>query len=73
MPASSIRSYLRLNTPALFVREERGIYRLRDNGSAGLQTEIKYGEERRNPFTFGRDDLPPELGPRILRVRPAYS
>lgn len=28
-PPSSIRSYLRLNTPDLFVREERGLYRSR--------------------------------------------
>ncbi|MBI2431881.1 MAG: site-specific DNA-methyltransferase [Candidatus Hydrogenedentes bacterium] len=27
-PESSIRSYLRLNTPQMFVREERGLYRL---------------------------------------------
>ena len=27
--ASSVRSYLRLNTPGLFVRESRGVYRLR--------------------------------------------
>ena len=28
--ASSVRSYLRLNTPGMFVREFRGVYRLRD-------------------------------------------
>ena len=28
VPASSVRSYLRLNTPRLFVRAERGVYRL---------------------------------------------
>jgi len=27
-PASSVRSYLRLNTPEMFVREARGVYRL---------------------------------------------
>ncbi|EKU24254.1 DNA-methyltransferase [Xanthomonas graminis] len=30
-PASSIRSYLNLNTPKLFVRSERGIYQLRQD------------------------------------------
>lgn len=33
-PRSSIRSYLRLNTPLLFVREERGVYKLRQSESA---------------------------------------
>lgn len=28
VPASSVRSYLRLNTPRLFVRDTRGVYRL---------------------------------------------
>ena len=28
VPASSVRSYLRLNTPRLFVRDVRGVYRL---------------------------------------------
>lgn len=28
VPASSIRSYLGLNTPGLFIRTERGTYRL---------------------------------------------
>jgi DNA modification methylase len=32
-PRSSIRSYLGLNTPSLFIREARGIYTLRGNGS----------------------------------------
>lgn len=39
-PLSSIRSYLRLNTPDIFVREERGVYRLRSGGSAALQREL---------------------------------
>ena len=30
-PSSSIRSYLRLNTPEIFFREDRGIYRLKEN------------------------------------------
>ena len=36
-PSSSIRSYLRLNTPDLFVRESRGLYALRRNGTMRMQ------------------------------------
>lgn len=39
-PNSSIRSYLRLNTPALFVREERGIYGARRSTRAGAQRQL---------------------------------
>ncbi|MEK7858787.1 MAG: DNA methyltransferase [Elusimicrobiota bacterium] len=38
-PTSSIRSYLRLNTPKLFVREERGIYRVKPRPLSGVQRE----------------------------------
>ena len=34
-PSSSIRSYLRLNTPHLFVRDERGVYRLQWRDACG--------------------------------------
>ncbi len=34
VPSSSIRSYLRLNTPSLFAREARGLYRLRVSGQS---------------------------------------
>ena len=40
-PGSSIRSYLRLNTPELFVRERRGVYGLRR--PAALQKELTQG------------------------------
>lgn len=39
-PASSIRSYLRLNTPALFVREKRGLYRAHHHAEANTQKEL---------------------------------
>jgi site-specific DNA-methyltransferase (adenine-specific) len=39
-PLSSIRSYLRLNTPDIFIREERGVYRLRGSGAAAMQREL---------------------------------
>src|SRR5438876_4168259 len=35
-PASSIRSYLRLNTPKLFVKLDRGHYRVREEAQATL-------------------------------------
>ena len=34
-PESSVRSYLRLNSPELFIRESRGIYRLREDHDGG--------------------------------------
>jgi len=36
-PASSIRSYLRLNTPKLFTKIDRGHYRVREEAQATLQ------------------------------------
>ena len=56
-PPSSIRSYLRLNTPDIFVREERGVYRLRDNGTGGVQREIAQAQSWKTPFTYGRSTL----------------
>ena len=35
-PASSVRSYLRLNTPRLFTKVERGHYRVREDAQATL-------------------------------------
>ncbi|MFH0351905.1 MAG: DNA methyltransferase [Chromatiales bacterium] len=56
-PPSSIRSYLRLNTPDIFVREERGVYRLRDNGTGGVQREIAQAQSWKTPFTYGSSTL----------------
>ena len=52
-PRSSIRSYLRLNTPDLFVREERGVYRLRGAGSAPLQRELPATQAWKAPWEQG--------------------
>ena len=48
VPASSVRSYLRLNTPRLFVRNGRGVYRLpgldeeaNGNGNPDLSPEFR--------------------------------
>lgn len=56
-PSSSIRSYLRLNTPELFVREERGMYRLRSEGGAGIQKELRSASVQRERFDYGRATL----------------
>ncbi len=56
-PPSSIRSYLRLNTPDIFVREERGIYRLRGNRTAGVNREIAQVHRWKKPFTYGHSTL----------------
>lgn len=53
-PTSSIRSYLRLNTPGLFMQEDRGYYGLRFDGNAGRQTELANIEKREAPFSFGK-------------------
>jgi len=56
-PASSIRSYLLLNTPALFVREDRGIYRVRSEYSGGMQREISKLSSWAQPFAIGNATL----------------
>ena len=56
-PASSIRSYLLLNTPALFVREDRGIYRVRSEYSGGMQREISRLSRWAQPFAIGNATL----------------
>lgn len=57
MPESSIRSYLRLNTPAMFVRERRGIYRLKDDYDNALQRTILGNTEWEKPFKIGNATL----------------
>lgn len=52
-PTSSVRSYLRLNTPELFVREKRGVYRVRPEYFGGVQREIKGATKWEEPFTIG--------------------
>ena len=60
-PPSSIRSYLRLNTPDLFIRETRGMYRARQHDPSQGQFPIsetgKGGEKRAMPFFFQRSEL----------------
>jgi len=55
VPASSVRSYLRLNTPELFVRMDRAQYTL-----AGLEQEVADrvpAHEDRDRFQFGQASL----------------
>ena len=54
--SSSVRSYLRLNTPEMFVREERGVYQLR----LGLEQREADATLRSRPvreFQFGKARL----------------
>ncbi len=52
-PSSSVRSYLRLNTPGLFIRESRGLYALRRNGSCGIQRSFLDKQKWQKPFHVG--------------------
>ena len=57
-PRSSVRSYLRLNTPATFLREQRGVYRVRPEVLAELQPNLELEvESRRQPYELGRSTL----------------
>ena len=55
-PSSSIRSYLRLNTPGIFLRDERGIYRLKENTNNVTPPEPST-EDLQKPFEFGNAKL----------------
>lgn len=54
-PASSIRSYLRLNTPRVFLRGKRGHYMLRE--TAARPYALRRGRDPYRTFTFGRATL----------------
>jgi site-specific DNA-methyltransferase (adenine-specific) len=56
-PTSSVRSYLRLNTPDLFVRETRGYYRVRTSATDKAQKELFETQEWREPAKFGKATL----------------
>ena len=56
-PESSIRSYLRLNTPDLFVKERRGVYRLNREQAGGLQKSLTGDTEWKEPFRYGNSTL----------------
>ena len=54
---SSIRSYLRLNTPRMFTREERGVYKLRSDESSGVQAALPPNRGWKESVCFGRSVL----------------
>lgn len=56
-PSSSIRSYLRLNTPSIFVRENRGLYYLQSRRGIGPQREIAGVKKWKSAYDFGRTRL----------------
>jgi DNA modification methylase len=60
-PASSIRSYLRLNTPKLFTKIDRGHYRVREQAQATL------------PFQNGAEDLREVRGDPLRRSQTAAT
>src|SRR5436305_14020552 len=55
-PSSSIRSYLRLNTPDVFTREDRGVYRLTAN-AAGVNRDTRQRTDWKEPFVFKKTSL----------------
>lgn len=57
-PTSSIRAYLRLNTPGLFMREERGCYTIKTRRPiGGVQREFSAMQQWREPFHCGEATL----------------
>lgn len=57
IPRSSIQSYLSLNTPRLFAREARGIYRSSNPSNLSLPLPRPPEEPLRPPFRTGRATL----------------
>ena len=56
-PTSSVRSYLRLNTPGVFVRERRGYYAVRPSAITGRQRALPGTMVWRDPVMFGKARL----------------
>ena len=54
-PASSVRSYLRLNTPKLFVKVDRGHYRVREEAQATLPLIEQQDATRTSPMVAPRE------------------
>ena len=53
-PKSSIRSFLRLNTPDLFMREARGVYSLNAAEPSGVQPTLDGEAKWLEPYSFGK-------------------
>ena len=56
-PPSSVRSYLRLNTPELFVRESRGTYRAQRLAPSLRQHSFPEMEDREDSFSFQMSEI----------------
>ena len=56
-PESSVRSFLRLNTPSLFVKERRGVYRLRTESASGVQRLLPGLSLWQEPYHHGKATL----------------
>ena len=56
VPDSSVRSYLRLNTPDLFVRETRGMYTLQRE-TVAIQKDFPGLKAWRGPVEFGKSSI----------------
>jgi len=56
-PSSSVRSYLRLNTPRLFAREARGSYSARTSVGSSAQRELLQDQDWEKPASFGKARL----------------
>jgi DNA modification methylase len=56
-PDSSVRSYLRLNTPNMFAREARGLYTVRPTSFVGITPEFAEAQTWQPPAVFGKATL----------------
>ena len=56
-PTSSVRSYLRLNTPDLFVREKRGLYSVKGRTIGEVQRSLSALQSWREPIRFNKASL----------------
>ena len=53
-PESSVQSFLRLNTPELFIRERRGVYRLTTDRDRSLEPTLPRILSWQEPYRYGR-------------------
>jgi DNA modification methylase len=56
-PTSSVRSYLRLNTPDLFVREKRGLYSVKGRTIGEIQRTLTALQKWHEPVRFDKASL----------------
>src|SRR6266478_7249845 len=56
-PTSSVRSYLRLNTPKSFVRQDWGVYSVRRGAALGVQRSLLSKETWQPPLRIGHVQL----------------